>query len=195
MTTGAPTHQIFFGLPRTLWRDLIRMGYITKHQTSGMLELRHPGHSQTIRVTTYVSNQSVKACRITKFMTHTTHPIPHHACNAFYRDVSYRGHRGQGHAFIMPGYLYLQLGSFTVVLLLDCSSSASAWLVLFRFRTLYLYINVNSLLNYGKRKAYGAGAPGSNHLLWYNNTYHLELRYSRFAVMGALSHHEISRLG
>ena len=120
MTTGAPTHQTFFGLPRTLWRDLIRMGYITKHQTSGMLELRRPGHSQTIRVTTYVSNQSVKACRITKFMTHTTHPIPHHACNAFYRDVSYRGHRGQGHAFIMRGYLYLQLGSFTVVLLLDC---------------------------------------------------------------------------
>ena len=62
-------------------------------------------------------------------------------------------------------------------------------------RTLLLYLNVYSLLDDGKLKASGAGAPWFDYILPYNYPSYSQLRHGRFAIMGAVSHHEISRLG
>ena len=67
-----------------------------------MFLTRYPGKSQTIQVATTVRSQSLLTRKITKFLTHTIHPIPHHTCNASTRDACYRDYHVQNHAFIMP---------------------------------------------------------------------------------------------
>jgi hypothetical protein len=131
--TGATTHQKCDGVLRTLWRDMretTRPGYIAKCQTSGILLLRHPGRSQTIRVATTLRSQSQLARKTTKFLKHTTRPIPHHTCNASIRDVSYRGYHVQSHAFIMPRLPLPALRTLhRCAASLDRRYSASVWLV------------------------------------------------------------------